>query len=170
MNNKFYKASLNENLMADQDLTELVKTYTFKGKKIEELRANVYGIRIFHTTIEQSDLIDLLYSLDISTRINLKDEAYPIYRALKAYGWCPSDYVSNEEIVIEVADRYGKIESLDDIRDEKLRGLVEQRRLEEYVLGGLSPADSNVSSLDRFVPEFDDEGPEEILKMDNTCW
>ena len=136
-----------------EHIERVIKTYEFEGEtlgKIYEVPyygspAKPFGKVIvkrvkefrFEPEINEFSIIDLLQDLSPSERMHLKTSANTIYQLFKHININPNTYLSDEDIMIHVADRgYKNLTELNR-QDHKAWKLVKERGLEERLFSGL---------------------------------
>ena len=112
----------------DQIVGTLIEEDSFRYNPVTG-NNNKIRVRRLETELSEFAVIDMVEDLTPAERVHLKIDAYPLFRLLEHYEINPDDYVSDEDVLIHIANR--RYKSLTELnrQDHRAWELVKQRGL-----------------------------------------
>jgi hypothetical protein len=85
-------------------MTRIIAEYTHEGTDLGKVVQNTNEVRRFIPALSEIETADFVQGLDPYVRLHMKIEAYGVFRLLQHYGATPTDYVSNEDVLMRVTE------------------------------------------------------------------
>lgn len=148
------RMEMDEGRGRELEKVEIIKTYQYQGRELgKEVESTVPYIndcgkvvrfrrrREFQPELGEFETLDLLKEMLPEERIHLQVTYAGVYRLVTYFGIEPEDYISDEDLIIYVANLSKRKQKKLDYDEPQVWKMIQQRGLEERIFSELGQRD-----------------------------